>query len=808
MPTVTYSLETLRSQFQANSWEDDNQLAPDVLGLSNGGYVVAYNNVDASNGYILVDFYDAAGNNFGYSIPYTVDGGDTFGSTDAVGAPSLAQLSNGNVVVVWADKNATSPGIRASIFTESGALVLSEFSVTGFSTDTVPQVTALEGGGFVVSYQISGGTVLARVFDNEGNGAGEFVMNTTVGVETEPAIVGLADGGFVGVWTYDNGGVLEVRARIFEANGTPRLVDGSTDDFIVGQFGNNSQPSVAALPNGNWAVVYRDSGWANEDVGLTLTIMGPDGSVVNSFAQVNDPTDPQNEFDPDITVLDNGFIVVSWTYPFNAGVDDDIYFRIFDQQGSPVAIEGYSGVRVLDASFDDDVASAVSAILAGQFIGSWQDTLIDSSGGRITASVQELVRTTAGDDTSEALNGDALRDIMFGGGGNDTLNGAAGNDSLTAGAGADTVNGDAGNDLLNGGTGADTLSGGAGNDSLNGGAGVDAMIGGLGNDTYVVSDAGDTAVESSSVGGTDLVNSSVSFTLGSNVENLTLTGGAAINGTGNNAANILTGNGAANTLSGLGGIDQILGGGGIDTLNGGDGADSLNGGTGADTLSGGAGNDSLNGGVGADTMTGGLGNDTYVVGDAGDTVVENGSAGIDLVNSSISFTLGPNVEDLILTGIGNINGTGNGLDNAINGNDGANILSGNAGADVIKGGGGADEIHGGAGSDDLTGGAGPDEFWFDSPLGSVDDILDFSVSDDTIVLDRTIFAGIIANGALAADAFHAGAAAADAEDRIIYNSATGEIFYDSDGTGGAAAVLFARVDPGTLLTNADFFGVT
>ena len=789
MPVVTYSLETLESQIQANSWETDDQLAPDVLGLSNGGYVVAYNNVDASNGYILLDFYDAAGHSSGFSIPYTVDGTNTFDSTDAVGAPSLAQLSNGNVVVVWADSNATSAGIRATIFSETGTVVVAEFAVTGFSTDRVPQVTALENGGFVVTYQISGGTVLARIFDDQGNGAGEFVMNTTGGVETEPAIVGLADGGFVGVWTYDNGSVLEVHARIFDADGTPRSVNGSTDDFIVGQFGNNSQPAVAALPNGNWAVVYTDSGWADEDVGITLTIMGPDGSVVNSFTKVNDATDPENEFDPDITVLDNGFILVSWTYPFDPGVDDDIYFRIFDQQGVPVTIDGFSGVRVLDASFDDDVASAVSAMLAGQFIAGWQDTLSDGSGGQITATVSELVRTTTGDGTAEVLNGDALRDIMFGGGGNDTLTGGAGNDSLTGGAGDDTLNG------------------GAGNDSLNGGSGADAMLGGRGNDTYVVSDAGDTAVESSGVGGTDLVRSSVSFTLGARVENLTLTGGAAINGTGNGLANILTGNGAANILTGLGGNDQIMGGGGNDTLDGG------------------AGNDSLNGGGGADAMLGGLGNDTYVVNNAGDTAVESSDVGgTDLVNSSVSFTLGANVENLTLTGGSPINGTGNGIANILTGNGAANTLSGLGGTDQIKGGGGNDTLNGGGGNDSLVGGngddlligglgndtlnggAGTERFRFDTALNAstnVDNIQQFSVADDTIQLDDDIFTAL-STGTLSASAFHTGAAANDSSDRIIYDSATGNIYYDADGTGPAAQVLFAHVSSGLALTNADF----
>ena len=161
------------------------------------------------------------------------------------------------------------------------------------------------------------------------------------------------------------------------------------------------------------------------------------------------------------------------------------------------------------------------------------------------------------------------------------INGTPGNDVLTGTNREEIINGFAGNDQLNGMGGNDTLNGGDGNDSLNGGTGSDRLDGGAGNDTFVVDSVGDVVVELPNQG-TDTVNSSVNYTLPNNVENLTLTGNAAINGTGNTLNNSITGNTANNILNGMGGND------------------TLNGGLGNDTLIGGVGNDSLNGGVGQD----------------------------------------------------------------------------------------------------------------------------------------------------------------------------------------------------------------
>ncbi|OYU36514.1 calcium-binding protein [Novosphingobium sp. PASSN1] len=263
---------------------------------------------------------------------------------------------------------------------------------------------------------------------------------------------------------------------------------------------------------------------------------------------------------------------------------------------------------------------------------------------------------------------------------------------------ADTLNGTAEPDQITGLAGADTLKGLGGNDTLDGGTGDDQMYGGAGDDTFLVDSTGDKLFELTGEG-IDLVKASVSFSLAAFIENLALQGTAAINGAGNSAANRLTGNGAANVLKGLGG------------------------------------NDLLDGGAGGDTMYGGTDNDTYIVDSTADKVIELTGEGTDLVQSSISFTLGANVEKLLLTGSGGNTGIGNTLGNALTGNGANNTLKGLAGNDVLVGGAGNDVLVGGTGMDTMTGGTGNDKFAFDdgdfaskTSIGA-DVIVDFTAGD-------------------------------------------------------------------------------
>jgi Ca2+-binding RTX toxin-like protein len=428
--------------------------------------------------------------------------------------------------------------------------------------------------------------------------------------------------------------------------------------------------------------------------------------------------------------------------------------------------------------------------------------------------------------------------------------------------GADRLLGGADDDTLDGGSENDTLSGGAGHDSLIGGAGGDSMVGGAGNDAYDVDDAADRLAEARD-SGLDTVFSAITWTLGAHLEDLVLTGDAAIDGTGNNLNNFITGNDAANVLLGGGRADTLEGAGGndlylidatdvlIEQSDGGNdtvvanatftladhievlrfngtanvrgdgndennfilgnvgnnrlvgygGNDTLNGGAGNDTLQGGEGADSLVGGEGVDRLDGGNGDDTYVLVDA-DVVVELANAGLDTVLSAISYTLPGAVENLSLLDTADITGTGNGLANVLNGNSGANLLRGLGDADRISGGQGADTIEGGAGADTLGGGGGADRFLWLTPAEGGDTVTDFVAGSEKLVFANAAF------GALGAGALNPANFANDAPNaavaQFVYTKATGVLEWDADGNAAGAAVVIATLSNKPTLTATDF----
>jgi Ca2+-binding RTX toxin-like protein len=515
---------------------------------------------------------------------------------------------------------------------------------------------------------------------------------------------------------------------------------------------------------------------------------------------------------------------------------------------------GNSGNNVLNGSAGNDTMSG----------GAGNDTYVVSSALDVVVenvdegidTVQSTISYTLGTNlenltllgastingTGNALDnviiGNAAANTLVGGDGNDTLNGSAGNDTMRGGTGNDAYVVSSTLDVVveNAAEGIDTvmstftyalaanlenltligaaaingfgnaldnvINGNAAANTLNGGAGADAMAGGAGNDVYVVENVLDTVTELAG-GGIDRVSSSVSFVLGANVENLTLTGTTDINGTGNTLNNVIVGNSGANILDGGTGNDNMAGGAGndsyvvdstLDVVTEGVGAGidtvlssvtrtlganqenltltgtgNINGTGNAqnNVLIGNSGNNVLNGSAGNDTMTGGAGNDSYVVSSALDVVIENADEGIDTVQSTFSYTLGANVENLTLLLAAAINGTGNELNNVIIGNGAANVLSG------------------GLGNDTLNGGAGADRFLFNTApdASNVDTIIGFVSGQDKVALSASVFtafAGQVGNTVgLSAN--------------LTYNAGTGVLAYDADGAGAGAAVDVAVI---------------
>lgn len=380
------------------------------------------------------------------------------------------------------------------------------------------------------------------------------------------------------------------------------------------------------------------------------------------------------------------------------------------------------------------------------------DTVISNSDYILAANLENLQLSGNGDFSAI---GNGLNNEIFGNDGENVLDGKGGNDLLIGGRGDDTYYvdspndrirediGDSGGDvivvdfdtvifytisdtgderfvnhitlaglaskakgnfqsnILLGNEGADTLDGGLNSDTLDGGEGQDVLIGGSGGDLYRINLGDNDQITESSSSEIDTIEASylgttpVSYTIPTNIENFLFLGTANLNVTGNGSNNLIT-----TTI-------------GNDTLSGGDGNDSLNSGVGNDSLSGGRGNDTLNAGSGIDTLIGGEGDDLFLTDSVYETLTESANQGTDTVQSTVSYTLKTNFENLTLfsTTISNINGTGNSINNIIIGNSGNNTLDGQAGDDSLLGFTGNDILLGQIGNDTLDGGTGNDTLY-------------------------------------------------------------------------------------------------
>jgi serralysin len=737
----------------------NGQYASITLDFGNGNFVVHGAGSD----------WETA-SNFEVLVYYGADGGDTI---TASGSADFIQLGYGNDVLktLGGDDHIVDLGGVFNIDGGTGIDTLELPTYLGSQGVTLrlqPNGTALLGGGY------SGSIINVEILSWDFHGGTPFNDDYAGGIYADEIHAG--------------GG----NDHIEGGDGNDKLFGGRGDDTIYGGEGNDD------IEGGGF---QEAEGFAGAD-----TIHGGNG---DDSIQVDDNTGALSHLygeDGNDSVSGNGHLEggagndhLGGSGQLYGGTGDDTIFgfagSLVDggdgsdtldyRRGSNTGGEGPGGTVIAPLIVDLEHpeqntfgAAGTTFVSMENIIGSLDgpnDLRGDEGANTLTGGLDEInwLKGRGGNDT---LIGDSRPDILDGGTGADTMQGGTGNDTYyvdDAGdvvdetvnlfnGGIDTVYSSLNIDLsdavhfkgkveaavLSGpgdltmsGNGLDnTLSGNAGANPIDGRAGADVMRGLGGNDTYVVDNAGDVVDESvAGSGGTDTVRSAlVSINLGDTVhykgalENILLTGSAGLAATGNASANVLDGsaNTAGNLLRGMGG------------------------------------------------------NDVYLIG-AGDIVDESvaGSGGGDSVRSSlVSINLGDTVhykgtlENILLTGTANLAATGNAVANAITGNAGANTLNG------------------GIGHDRLLGAAGRDNFVFSAALvpANSDTIADFTHADDTIKLENGIFKGM-GSGALQSKYFFAGAHAHDANDRIIYNKATGALYYDSDGTGAHAQVLFATV---------------
>jgi Ca2+-binding RTX toxin-like protein len=368
-----------------------------------------------------------------------------------------------------------------------------------------------------------------------------------------------------------------------------------------------------------------------------------------------------------------------------------------EEGGKSFAIWDAGGIDTIDASGMSSSTNQTINLTPGTFSSIGADFVEQANGSirerpfvnNVTIAFGVAIENAIGGSGADILLGNGARNVLDGRNGDDAIAGFGGDDLLIGGSGQDYLSGGADNDTLDGGASADQLFGEAGSDLLIGGAFGDSLFGGDGFDIASYAGASSRVVFTSTstagdIGG-DTFNS---------IEGFELTGFDDILHSFSGAETIWA-FGGADEIRSFGGNDIVFAGGGNDSLFGGDGDDNLQGGEGNDQLEGGNGADQIDGGIGADTMTGGAGNDIYFVNDALDSIVEltnirtpSGailSLGVDLVVSTLDFTLTTALENLTLWGFGLLRGTGSSLANTITGNPSDNVLDGRGGADTLRG---------------------------------------------------------------------------------------------------------------------------
>jgi hypothetical protein len=411
-----------------------DEITPDILGLSNGGYVEAVNTVGdvQTTNDLYLSFYDSNHNFIKFVFPTVF----VPGNEKIVGQPSLTQLANGNVLAVWQDTADVAAGghigLEGFLFSPTGSVAGILTFGANDSNYSDPQVAALPDGDFVISYNY-GNRAAYNLYRSDGVSKGGNGVRDSFTSDT--AVAALADGGFVVTFTKSFAMAdHDILMSIFNADGSAR----ATDVALAFTGSDEMQSRVVGLPNGNFAIAYQDYHYSNEtgSPGISLKIVRPNGfdGTPGGTIHVNTPG-VAIESDPDITVLTNGFVVVSWTTTQPAG-GSDINGRVYDQDGNPI-----TGQFSFANTSANEAFSSLSHFTAGSFITTWQAPhLNDQANDPAVTSITTLVRNGTGDGGDDTFAGDQLSDTFIGGAGNDTFvfkPGGGGDrwDDFTVGAG-------------------------------------------------------------------------------------------------------------------------------------------------------------------------------------------------------------------------------------------------------------------------------------------------------------------------------------------------------------------------------------
>ncbi|NBT48548.1 MAG: calcium-binding protein [Actinobacteria bacterium] len=738
-----------------------------VTGLQDGGFILTYS-IPNNSGYgdqrSIWRVFDNSGNevNSGSYADWQESGGaahthqGNLGISIPLGNDSVVALTKGNA---WTGNGGRRQIIGATIASRSGLSKDIDFASSKNNDIYQLNGSRLSDGRVAVTYSAydganvnlyttiintDGSITLPTVRVSSGNGwsGGQYSGAQVLPDEN--------DGGFWVLWNSTNnykeavhfGSSLSRQSYVLNIEGDSAILG---DNNSISLFSSAKKEVISYDLLGNKLSVSSTPGLALLGSAILLEI--PVGGIKPILADANlqikfstIPKEGAGEFTTSINLS------AGTQSTGNLAEGAHVYWKITGIQQSDLAA-GYSltGDGVItngkldfkEALVDDHIKNSKSLSVSVYSDSGYQNQI----GTTATTSIQDSINLDIGSTTTTASK-------------TTTLDATTSRLTLT---GVGSING-TGNALNN------YITGNDGNNILDGGLGNDILAGGKGNDTYIVESIYDTVIENANEG-TDLVKSSVNWTLGANVENLTLTGSDNLSGTGNELSNTIVGNYGNNVLDG---------------------------GAGNDTLEGNSGNDTLIGGLGNDVMKGGAGNDTYYVDSTGDTITD--TIGTDTVFASISYTLGTNLENLTLTGTDALTGIGNTYKNTIIGNAGNNVLDGMGG------------------TDSLTGGAGADTFRFSTRpnfgASTADHITDFKASEgDLLQISKSVFG--LASDATATVTTVSSATelstALGSATTFVYDSSNGNLYWNQNGikSGFGSGGIFAVLDNHSALSSSN-----